>query len=137
MELNSVNNNLPGWDEFCKLAKTEKSNALMNRLFGNSKAKIGDVTRLNARYRLAKDIKTIEYETFEQRTAEGYTALMKAFLACNTFEVYSKLIGHTNMLQGSEALFPEVELDNLAREISIQDKRSYSFASLRISPILS
>lgn len=131
MELTSVNNNLPGWDEFCKLAKAENSNALMNRVFGNSNAKIGDVTRLNARYRLAKDVKSIEYETLELRTAEGYTALMKAFLACNALESYMKLIGHNSVLQGSKVLFSDVELDKLAKEIGILDKKRLFFGFIQ------
>jgi hypothetical protein len=116
-------NNLPAWDKFCKLAKGNNSKSLIQKLFGNSKHRIGDVTRLNARYRLAKEIKAIEFETFEQRTAEGYTALMKTFLACNALEMYTKLIGLKSMLEVSESIYSKEEIDNLIKQIGILDKK--------------
>ena len=55
----------------------------------------GTVYRFTNRFRLAKEFKEIEFETYKDDTAIGYTGLFRSFLVYSAFELFLKIIGET------------------------------------------
>jgi len=84
-----MKNNLPNWKKFSNQLKVGKKAIDFGFL-----AKDGDVTRVNARYRVAKSFKKINLETFSDEVILGYSGLVKAFLSYSTLEGYIKLLSN-------------------------------------------
>jgi hypothetical protein len=80
-----MNKNLPCWKRFSKELKKGKS----AKDFG-FECKDGEISRINARYRLVKSFKGLELDGYSQTTLQKYNSLFKIFLAYSLFEVYLK-----------------------------------------------
>jgi len=98
--------NLPNWKKFSLALKAGNK----AKDFGFY-SKDGDITRVNARYRVAKSFHKIELEGFSIETTSGYEGLLKVFLTFSTLEGYINLI--TNNENPS---IPLVAFDFINRE---------------------
>jgi len=95
----------------------------------------GDVSRLNARYRLTKEYKGIMLENYEVRTKNGYEALFKAFLAWSVCERYHAIAkkGKSFPINFIESLFNREELTELLRNLQKIDKGQSLSEFIRIN----
>ena len=119
-------NNLRSWAAFCKAVKSAGDNAseirsiIENLDFHEKNIELADINRINARYRLVKEIKNIEYDSYSKPVAEAYTALFKAFLTYSVLEQYMKLLTGANsteqILNKPNPLYPDGQ-KNLATAI--------------------
>jgi len=110
-------NNLLSWAAFCKAVKSAGENtseirSIIEKLdFYEKDIELADINRVNARYRLAKEIKYIEYDSYSKLVADAYTALFKAFLTYTVFERYMKLLTGENstraILKKPNPLYPD------------------------------
>ncbi len=113
-------NNLRSWAAFCKVVKSAGDNALEIRSiienldFHEKNIELADINRINARYRLAKEIKYIEYDSYSKPVADAYTAIFKSFLAYTVFERYMKLLTGENstraILKKPNLLYPDGQM---------------------------
>lgn len=78
-----------------------------------------DITRANARYRLAREFKHIQFDAYGLKTTAGYEILFKAFLAWSAFERYFDLLFFCppNYLDKATKVFDQIELDDLKTHI--------------------
>jgi len=110
-------NNLRSWAPFCKAIKSAGDNALEIRSiienldFHEKNTELADINRINARYRLAKEIQNIEYDSYSKPVADAYTAIFKAFLTYSVFERYMRLLTGENstkaILKKPNPLYPD------------------------------
>jgi len=110
-------NNLRSWAAFCKAVKSAGDNAseirsiIENLDFHEKNIELADINRINARYRLVKEIQNIEYDSYSKPVAEAYTAIFKAFLTYTVFERYMKLLTGENstkaILKKPNPLYPD------------------------------
>lgn len=107
--------NLPLWRDFTELMRNSPCNEDIIITMG-FKGSRGDINRTNARYRLAREIKNIEYHSYHENTAYGYTVLIKAFLTYSAYEQYVRAIdpalkSQKEIVNFSETLFGKTALD--------------------------
>jgi len=110
-------NNLLSWAAFCKAVKsacenTSEIRSIIEKLdFYEKYIELADINRVNARYRLAKEIKYIEYDSYSKPVADAYTAIFKAFLTYSVFERYMRLLTGENstkaILKKPNPLYPD------------------------------
>jgi len=82
-----VKNNLPCWKKFSEYLKYGKSASDFD-----FKCKDGDISRINARYRLAKSFKGLQLDNYSSKTIEAYSSIVKLFLVYSVFENYMNCI---------------------------------------------
>lgn len=125
-------NNLKSWTAFCKAVKSaagdnasEQQSIIKNLEFHKGNIDLADINRINARYRLVKEIKNIEYDSYSKSVADAYTAIIKAFLTYTVFERYIGLLTGKSttksILKEPNPLFPDGQ-KNLARTLKNIDK---------------
>jgi len=83
-----IKNNLPNWGLVTTFFKQGIS---VEELGFSSNCSHGAITRVNARYRVAKSFKSIELDNFTKETQLGYSALVKTLLTYSALETYIKL----------------------------------------------
>lgn len=97
-----MKNNLPLWTDYVKLLKTKIQNENLDiekiniKDFLGFSSCAGDITRVNARFRVAKSFNGIELNEFSEKVKNGYSALIKATLVYSAFESYVKLFFEPN-----------------------------------------
>ncbi len=80
-----MSKNLPCWKKFSKALKSGKS----AKDFG-FECKDGEISRINARYRLVKSFRGLELDGYSQTILQKYNSLFRIFLAYSLFEIYLK-----------------------------------------------
>lgn len=121
-------NNLPNWKKYSTGLKNGKN----AKDFG-FKCKDGDLSRVNARYRLAKSFQAVMAETYTQSTLNGYSALMKAMLTYSAFESYVNAVyGEKKPFDYKMALqiLNQKDLSEIGDRILILDKNRKFYAFL-------
>lgn len=108
--------NLPLWENFSDLMRNSpcKKDIIIAMGF---KGDLGDINRANARYRLAREIKNIEYQSYHKNTAHGYTVLIKAFLTYSAHEQYVRAIDPALTTQKEIVKFSETLIGITASDI--------------------
>ncbi len=56
---------------------------------------VGDVARLNGRYRLAREFKEGVFQNYSPRTAANYSALIRVHLTYSALEVFEKVVNES------------------------------------------
>lgn len=115
----------------CKIEKYED----FRRLIENNHTSTGigfhadeyEVLRFAKRFRVANAFRSIELEGFEDKTTDGYTALIKVFLTYSAFELFLKIMGQKqSTVQGMLAPYdPATCIDFVIKKD--KDKRFYKF----------
>ncbi|MFA7097112.1 MAG: hypothetical protein WC383_11625 [Gammaproteobacteria bacterium] len=116
-------NNLPGFDLFNEFTKDDphvnKVLAPEDQLSSTAvklgfKCSNGDISRLNARYGLAKSFDGIKLSNYSEKTQKGYSALFQAFLTWSVYERYCFILDRKKCyLQKAESIFGANKLDAL------------------------
>jgi len=126
----AFDNNLPYWEKAQTIITNGKTKETLS--FIDIKKIDGTLTRVNARYRLAKSFNTISLEDYSENSIEGYSSLMRVFLVYSTFESYLKLItNESKKCKAGKALLNTKEAKQVSKKILKLDKNKkfYKFIS--------
>jgi len=111
--------NLPCWKKFNEYLKQEQN----IEVFG-FECKEGDISRINARYRLSKSFKKVELDGFSNTTVSAYSAIMKVFLVYSVFENYLKCIyGNNNNIPYEKGILILKDYRHISNDILRLDKK--------------
>jgi hypothetical protein len=120
-------NNLPGFDLFNEFTKDDphvnKVLAPEDQLSSTAvklgfKCSNGDISRLNARYGLAKSFDGIKLSNYSEKTQMGYSALFQAFLTWSVYERYCFMLDCKKCyLQKAESIFGAAILEALQSHV--------------------
>ncbi len=125
-----MNNNLPHWDKYQKILKNGESAMALG--FLAQKHIDGRLTRVNARYRLAKSFDGVLLDKYSDDSVQGYSALMKVFLIYSAFEGYMELISKdTKKCKIGSEIIDANEAKRISADILELDKKKtfYKFVS--------
>lgn len=92
----------------------------------------GDIVRFASRYRAAKSCQGVILEGFTDKTADGYSGLVKLMMCWSTFEQFLEIRGLNQ--QDSKQLFDAYNAVNLCEQIRSYDSKKafYSFIYERV-----
>lgn len=91
-----------GLESFKRYQDLNKINFFPKRIGFPSGVKGGDINRLNARIRLAKDCGGMKLESYDEETAIGYDGFLQVFLTHSALERFMDI----NSLKNYDELFP-------------------------------
>jgi len=110
--------NLPCWKKFIQHLKNNKT----AKDFGFI-CKDGDISRINARFRLAKSFEKIELNEYSEKSILAYSAIIKLFLVYSVFENYVKCIyGKNGSIVYEKGIFILKDNEQISKEILNIDK---------------
>lgn len=125
-----MKNNVPNWKYFSQLLKKGKKATD----FGFN-SKDGDVTRFNARYRLAKSFKKIELETYSDNIILGYEGLTRAFLTYSALETYIRLFANEKKISIAKLginFIDKHQADTVLKKIFKIDNKKQFYAFIKL-----
>lgn len=141
-------NDLPGFDIFSKYAKLDLPvDKAVGRKDQKSKTAVligfqcsnGDISRLNARYRLAREFRSVELNNYAKSTEAGYSALVKSFLSWSVCDVFHDMLHTQNYaIPTISNLFSSDELQHLQKKMAAIDKTKalMDFLAQKVKPWL-
>ncbi len=94
--------NLPKWKKYQNMLHQGKS--ALDLGFSKQEHIEGNLTRANARYRVAKSFQKVVLDNFADSTVDGYSALMRAFLVYSALESYMRILNPKSKRVCKEAL---------------------------------
>jgi len=111
--------NLPCWKKFIQHLKNNKTTKDFDFI-----CKDGDISRINARFRLAKSFEKIELSEYSEKNVLAYSAIMKLFLVYSVFENYVQCIyGKKNgSIVYEKGIFILKDNEQISKEILNIDK---------------
>lgn len=120
--------NLTSLDRFFK--KIEEGKTAQDLGFSESVSR-GNIIIFANRYRVAKSFRGILLDEYTERTANGYSALFKLFLAWSTFEQLLKLLGIRYKNERIKELCDKYEMLALCERIKHFDNKKTFYEFLQ------
>ena len=107
-------NNLPKWKKYQKML--HDGGSALDLGFSRQAHIEGNLTRANARYRVAKSFQKVVLDDYTTSTVDGYSALMRAFLVHSALERYVRVLNPKDNKICKKALY--ISSRNEAKQLS-------------------